>query len=53
MTEISGGWYMEKNAKGIPPLGRSTLSKKAQDKEDDILKNYTKLISGGMIGNSN
>ena len=31
---------MEKSAKGIPPLRRSTLSKKAQDKEDKIKKLY-------------
>ena len=43
----------EKIAKGIPPLRRPKPSKKAQDKEDEIIKNYTKLISGGMIGNSN
>ena len=36
MTEIGGGWYMEKSAKGLPPLRRSTISKKAQDKEDEI-----------------
>ena len=27
MTEIGGGWYMEKSAKGLPPLRISTLSK--------------------------
>ena len=26
MTEIGGGWYMEKSAKGIPPLRKSTLN---------------------------
>ena len=36
MTEVGGGWYMEKSAKVIPPLKISKLSKKAQDKEDDI-----------------
>ena len=50
MTEIGGGWYMEKFSKGLPPLRRPTLSKKAQDKEDEI-KKIMKLISGGMIGN--
>ena len=32
MTEIGGGWYMGEIAKAIPPLRRSKLSKKAQDK---------------------
>ena len=27
MTYIGGGWYMEKSAKGIPPLRRTKLSK--------------------------
>ena len=40
MTKIGGGWYMKKSAKGLPPLRRSTLSKKAQDKEDEIKKLY-------------
>ena len=53
MTEIGGGWYMGKSAKWLPPLKRPTLSKKAQDKEDKIKKNYMKLMSGGMIGNFN
>ena len=44
---------MENSSKGIPPLRISKLCKKAQDKEDEIKKNYMKLISGGMIGNSN
>ena len=30
MTDISGGWYMEKSAKGLPPLKRTKLSKKEQ-----------------------
>ena len=41
-----------KIAKGVPPLRRSTLSKKSQDKEDEN-KNYMRLISGGNIINSN
>ena len=53
MKEIGVGWYMEKMAKGLPSLRRSTLSKKSQDKEDEIKKNYMKLISCGMIRNSN
>ena len=42
-----------KIAKGLPPLRRTKLSKKAQESQDEIQKNYMKLISGGMIGNSN
>ena len=30
MADIGGGWYMEKSAKGLPPLKRKKLSKKAQ-----------------------
>ena len=52
MTDIGGGWYMEKSAQGLPPLRRTKLSKKTQENQDEI-KNYMKLISGGMIGNSN
>ena len=33
MTEIGGGWYMEKTTKVLPPLRRPKLSKKAQEKE--------------------
>ena len=52
MTNIGGGWYTEKSSKGLPPLRILTISKRAQDKKDEI-KNYMRLISGGMIGNSN
>ena len=38
MTDIGGGWYMEKSAKGLPPLKRSKPSKKAQDNQDEIQK---------------
>ena len=27
LTEIGGGWYMEKMTKGLPPLRRQKLSK--------------------------
>ena len=53
MTDIGGGWYMEKIAQGLPPLKRTKLRKKAQEKQDEIQKIYMKLISGGLIGNSN
>ena len=36
MIDIGGGWYMGKGAKGLPPLQISKLSKKAQEKEDEI-----------------
>ena len=52
MTEIGGGWYMEKIPKELIPLRTSKLGKKSHDKEEEI-KNYMKLISGGMVGNSN
>ena len=38
MTDIGGGWYMEKSSKGLPLLNRSKLSKKPQEKQDDIKK---------------
>ena len=34
MTDIGGGWYMEKIAKELTPLNISKISKKAQKKED-------------------
>ena len=43
----------EKCEKGLPPLKRTKLSKKAQDRHDLIKKNFMNLIGGGMIGNSN
>ena len=36
MTDIGGGWYMEKSASGLPPLRRTKLSKKAQERQDEI-----------------
>ena len=41
---------MEKITTGLPPFRRSKPGKKSQEKEDEI-KNYTKLIDIGMIGN--
>ena len=52
MTEIGGGWYLEKVTKGLPPLRRPKLSKRAQAKEDEI-KNYIRRTGIGMIGHSN
>ena len=53
MTKIGGGWYMKKITKGLTPLRIPKLSKKAQEKQDEIKNIYMKLISGGIIGNSN
>ena len=44
---------MKKCEKGLPPLKRTKLSKKAQERHDLIKKNVMNLIGGGMIGNSN
>ena len=38
ITDIGGGWYLEKCAKGLPPLKRTKLSKRAQ-KRHDLIKN--------------
>ena len=38
MTDIGGGWYMDKSARGLPPLRRTRLSKKAQERQDEIQK---------------
>ena len=34
MTDIGGGWYMGKSAKGLPPLRITKLIKKAQEKQE-------------------
>ena len=39
--------------KGLPPFRIQKLSKKAQEKDDEIEKNYTLLIGIGIIGDSN
>ena len=36
ITDIGGGWYLKKFEKGIPPLKRTKLSKKAQERHDLI-----------------
>ena len=36
VTYICGGRYIEKSSKGPPPLKISKISKKSQDKEDEI-----------------
>ena len=37
----------------LPPLRRPKLSNKAQENEDEFLKDYKNLIGIGMIGDSN
>ena len=32
LTDIGGGWYMAKSAKGLPPLNITKLSKKLQER---------------------
>ena len=36
ITDIGGGWYLKKCAKGLPTLKRTKLSKKAQESDDLI-----------------
>ena len=43
----------EKITKGVTPLSRPKLSKKAQEKDDEIKYIYMKLTGIGIIGNSN
>ena len=38
MTYIGGGWYMEKSAMGLPSLRRTKLSKRSQERQDEIKK---------------
>ena len=38
MTNIGGGWYLKKCERGLPPLKRTKLSKKAQERHDYIQK---------------
>ena len=38
MTDIDGGRYTEKSAKGLSPQRRTKLSKKAQENQDEIKK---------------
>ena len=38
MTDIGGRWYMEKSARGLPPFRRTKLSKKSQERQDEIQK---------------
>ena len=36
LTYIGSHWYMKKMTKGLPPIRKQTLSKKAQNKNDKI-----------------
>ena len=36
LTDIGGGWYLAKSVRGLPPLKRTKLSKKAQERQDCI-----------------
>ena len=38
LTDIGGGWYLEKSPRGLPQLKRTKLSKKAQERQDYIQK---------------
>ena len=38
MTDIGGGWYLKKCDRELPPLKRTTLNKKAQERHDYIKK---------------
>ena len=38
ITDIGGGWYLEKCQKGLPLLKRTKLSKKSQKRHDLIKK---------------
>ena len=38
MTDIGGGWYKGKNSRGLPPLRITKISKKAQERQDEIKK---------------
>ena len=42
MTDNGGGWYMEKSARGLPPLKRTKPSKKSQERQDEIQKKLYK-----------
>ena len=48
MTYIGGEWYMGKSARGLPPLRRTRLSKKSQERQDEIQK---KLYEANKLWN--
>ena len=36
LTDIGGRWYLAKSARGLPPLKRTKLSRRAQERQDVI-----------------
>ena len=38
MTDIGGGWYLKNCEKRLPPLKRTKISKKSEDRHDFIKK---------------
>ena len=48
LTDIGGGWYLAKSARGLPPLKRTKLSKKGQERQGVIQK---KLFEANMWWN--
>ena len=38
LTDIGGGWYMKKSVRVLPPLKRTKLSKKAQERQYYVQK---------------
>ena len=38
LTDIGGGWYLAKSARGLPPSKRTKPRKKAQERQDYIQK---------------
>ena len=36
IEDIGGQWFIEKHAKGLPPLTRNTLAKKFKQRHDEI-----------------
>ena len=46
MTDIGGGCYRGGNSKGLPPLRRTKLSKKAQEMQDEIHNKLYEVIKG-------
>ena len=53
ITDIGGGWYLEKCKKGLPPLMRTKLGKRHRKCRILLKKNFLYLICGGIIRNSN
>ena len=43
LIEIGGGWYMKKVTKGLPPLRKQKLSKRALDKDNTIKRKTTQF----------